>query len=396
MSFITVHVLRALPMHNLNRDQNGLPKSQYDGGIQRGRLSSQSLKRPARIAFRDAMAGIEGAPGSIRTMDSHAAKMVVSLAEDLAVQQGKSLDHGAAKKKAESVVKSLAKKPAKSDEPKASADSGEPEKGKADQKSEPDKKDNILLFSLAELETLAQAILDEQNGGDVATVDTFLQDFRSPSLDIAAFGRMFAARADKSTQAAVAVSHAVMTHEMSLTIDYFTAVDEFEDDAPSEDAGAAHLGLAYYTSGVYYSTFTIDPAQLARSWSGFGSSTARAQVEALVKALVEALPTGKLTNTNAHTKPCLVLVENQKSRTVYEFETPVLKGADGGFSQPSVTSLSSQYATARAYDRDNYLDTVLYSESDDTFDGALRVSSIGDVANKTASMVWGSLSGEES
>ena len=80
MPFITVHILRALPMHNLNRDQNGLPKSQFDGGIQRARLSSQSIKRPARIAFRDAVAGIPNAPASIRTMDSNAAKRVVARA----------------------------------------------------------------------------------------------------------------------------------------------------------------------------------------------------------------------------------------------------------------------------------------------------------------------------
>ncbi|MFV0550841.1 MAG: type I-E CRISPR-associated protein Cas7/Cse4/CasC, partial [Anaerorhabdus sp.] len=84
MAFITAHILRALPMHNLNRDQNGLPKSQFDGGIQRGRLSSQSLKRPARIAFRDKVAKIAGAPASIRTMDSNAAKMVVSICSRLA------------------------------------------------------------------------------------------------------------------------------------------------------------------------------------------------------------------------------------------------------------------------------------------------------------------------
>ncbi|WP_277869190.1 hypothetical protein [Nocardioides houyundeii] len=30
--FITVHTVTALPLHNMNRDQSGLPKSQFDGG----------------------------------------------------------------------------------------------------------------------------------------------------------------------------------------------------------------------------------------------------------------------------------------------------------------------------------------------------------------------------
>lgn len=374
MSFITVHILRALPMHNLNRDQNGLPKSQFDGGIQRARLSSQSIKRPARIAFRAAVAEISNAPASIRTMDSNASKMVVSLATDLAAQQDKSFDQARAKKSADSVVRSLAKKAA---EPKSDGDD-----------TTTDKKDNILLFSDAELEMLAQAIVDEQNGGTVAGVDDFIQDFRSASLDVAAFGRMFAARADKSTQAAVAVSHAVTTHEMSLTIDYFTAVHEFEDESPATDAGAGHLGLAYYTSGVYYSTFTIDPAQLRRSWSGFGGATARSQVEALVKSLIEALPTGKLTNTNAHTMPLLVLVENQKARTVYEFETPVSRSEDGGYARKSIESLAQQYAGAREFDPNNFLESILYSAVDGEFDDADRVSSIDEVADRVAGLVF--------
>lgn len=374
MSFITVHVLRALPMHNLNRDQNGLPKSQFDGGIQRARLSSQSIKRPARIAFRQAVAGLSSAPASTRTMDSNAAKMVVSIATDLAAQQGKNLDQAQAKKSADSVVKSLAKRGA---EPKPDGED-----------KAADKKDNILLFSDAELEMLAQAVVDEQNGGTEAGVDDFIQDFKSPSLDIAAFGRMFAARADKSTHAAVAVSHAITTHEMSLTIDYFTAVDEFEDDSPATDAGAGHLGLAYYTSGVYYSTFTIDPAQLRRSWSGFSGKTARSQVEALVKSLVEALPSGKLTNTNAHTKPLLVLVENQKTRTVYEFETPVSRSDDGGYTQTSVAALARQYASAREFDADNFVDSIVYTSVGGEFADAARVGSIDEVASRTAALAF--------
>ncbi|MEI2714913.1 MAG: type I-E CRISPR-associated protein Cas7/Cse4/CasC [Nocardioides sp.] len=382
MPFLTVHVLRALPMHNLNRDQNGLPKSQFDGGIQRGRLSSQSIKRPARIAFREAVQALPDAPSSIRTMDSHAAKKAVEIAEAFAMQAGVAFDVAVATKTADSVVKSLAKAGKKEE-----SDSSD---------TATDKKDNILLFSEAEIETLAQALVDAQNGAEEPTVDDFILDFRSPSLDVAAFGRMFAAKASKSTQAAVAVSHAVMTHEMPLTIDYFTAVDEFEDKRDS--AGAGHLGLAYYTSGVYYSTFTIDPAQFVRSWSGINSTTARAQLEALIKSLIEALPTGKLTNTNAHTKPVLVLAENQRSRTVYEFETPVLAGPDGGYTAPSIQALAAQARQARTYDADNYLDTVLFNRSEvaATLEGVEAAASIDELASRVAELVMQSLGGDGS
>lgn len=375
MSYLTFHILRALPMHNLNRDQNGMPKSQFDGGIQRARLSSQALKRPARIAFREAL----GVPTSIRTMDESAVTIVVGRAKEFAAAQEKSFDQVAAKKSAAKVIKSLAKK------------GKEEAKEASDGDASVDKKHNILLFSDAEFDTLAQAIVEEQNGGAEATVNDFIQDFRSPSLDVAAFGRMFANRADKSTQAAVAVSHAVTTHEMSLTIDYFTAVDEHQNEVPAVDSGAAHLGLAYYTSGVYYSTFTIDPDQLVRSWSGITAPSARDQVSALIHSLITALPTGKLTNTNAHTLPFLVLVEDQRSRTVYEFETPVTRerNAEGGYTMPSIRALAEQYALARSFDAANFRDTFLYvgPGSEATFDGATITPTVGDLVDNATDLV---------
>lgn len=360
MSFITVHILRDLPMHNLNRDQNGLPKSQFDGGIQRGRLSSQSLKRPARIAFRAAVKGLSDAPGSIRTMDSNAGKLVTDRAVEFAEAQGIQLDPAETRKRATTVIRTLAKA-SKTEDVKPAVD------GEATVAS---KKDNILLFSEAEFDTLAQALVDTRGGDRELTVDDFIQDFRSPSLDVAAFGRMFAARADKATQAAVAVSHAITTHEMALTMDYFTAVDDYEDDEPATSSGAAHLGLAYYTSGVYYSTFTIDPDQLRRSWSGISSETATQQLVALVKAIITALPTGKLSNTNAHTVPFLVLAEHQRGRTVYGFETPVRRGIDGGYKAPTVSALIQQMQLARSFDASNYLAAKLYApDHADAFEG---------------------------
>lgn len=356
MTFLTFHIVRALPMHNLNRDQNGLPKSQFDGGIQRGRLSSQSIKRPARIAFRDAVAGTASAPTSVRTMDTTASKIVVDLAEELATRQEKTFDRAAAKKVADSIVRSLAKSSGGSE------------------KEDSEKKDNILLFSQAEFDTLAQAILDGQHGGGEPSQEDFIQDFRSASLDVAAFGRMFAARSDLSTQAAVAVSHAITTHEMSLTVDYFTALDD-NKSSDREDAGASHLGDAYYTSGVYYSTFTVDTAQLARSWSGIHSESAREQIQALINSLVRALPSGKVTNTNPHTLPSLVLVEEQRSRVVYEFETPVQADDAGGYKDNSIRALAAQVELARSFDGQNFIETFIFAPgSTDLFPSAEDVT----------------------
>jgi len=207
MSFLTVHILTALPMHNLNRGADGLPKSQFDGGVQRARLSSQALKRPARVAFREATA-----LGSVRT--KNAAALILGLAEKWAAEKELALDVKAAQADIKKVLTALAKADKKRSD--ASGDTEDAEEAK----------DNILLFAQTELETLARAVVEKQQSTQAVTLDDFILDFRSPALDIAAFGRMFANRADRSTHAAVAVSHAITTHPMALTVDYFTAVDD--------------------------------------------------------------------------------------------------------------------------------------------------------------------------
>ena len=46
--FIQIHMLQSLPPGNLNRDENGMPKKCLFGGVTRGRISSQCLKRNIR------------------------------------------------------------------------------------------------------------------------------------------------------------------------------------------------------------------------------------------------------------------------------------------------------------------------------------------------------------
>ena len=56
---IEIHMLKNYPATNLNRDDMGAPKNCIFGGIQRGRISSQCLKRSWRISplFQKDMAG---------------------------------------------------------------------------------------------------------------------------------------------------------------------------------------------------------------------------------------------------------------------------------------------------------------------------------------------------
>lgn len=352
-NFITVHMLHALPLNNVNRDQNGLPKSAMDGGVQRARISSQALKRAARVAFRDS-----DPVGSVRTRVAH--DEIVSMARAYAQSKDLPFDEASATKVAKAAIRTFSHAKAADEK---------------DESKEADGKDTILFWSQAELETMARVIVEGQSDPKAVAAEA-VGDVTSPSLDVAAFGRMFAGSPTKGTQAAVAVSPAVGTHQMSLTIDYFTAVEE----AAQSHGGAAHIDMAYFTSGVYYRTFTIDVRQLARSWSGFDGETSDEQLAALVKALVTAIPSGRSTNSAPNTLPLVVLAEAQRSRVAYGFDTPVQPAGDGGYSSGSVKALVDQVAQARAFDPANFGEAAYVDVAglvgDEGFAGATEVEGI--------------------
>ena len=369
MTFVTVHVLLNLPLHNLNRDQSGQPKSQFDGGVQRARLSSQSLKRAARVAY---LGSTENQ--SIRTRA--ALGLTLTEATRYAAETGLPFDEKQGRAAIKKVIDALAKK-AKEDAETTPADIEDDAATSGD---------NILFFSLAELATLARAAVEKQQTGDALKRDDFIQDASSPSLDVAAFGRMFANATEIGTQAAIAVSHAATTHQMALTSDYFSAVEEHAQD----HNGAGHIGMTYYTSGVYYRSFTIDVDQLRRSWRSFDADGSRDDLRLLVRALVRSLPTGRLSNSNPHTDPALVLAETQRCRVAYAFDEPVVTET-GGYLKGSIKALAEQRALSRAFDPDNNPRAVVLGATfDNDFSGAEPAASLDDLVAFVVDAVYGS------
>ena len=53
--FIDIHAIQTLPPANLNRDENGRPKTAIYGGVPRMRVSSQAWKKAIRDNFRDTL-----------------------------------------------------------------------------------------------------------------------------------------------------------------------------------------------------------------------------------------------------------------------------------------------------------------------------------------------------
>ena len=61
--FIQLHYLTVYPLSNPNRDDLGRPKSAQFGGVNRLRISSQSLKRAARLSSRRCKLALNGSYG---------------------------------------------------------------------------------------------------------------------------------------------------------------------------------------------------------------------------------------------------------------------------------------------------------------------------------------------
>lgn len=376
--FITLHIINTLPLHNLNRDQNGLPKTAVDGSVQRARLSSQSLKRAARNLYR-----LSVAVGRVAYRTRDAVSMVVGAAEKAASELGVDFDPKKASAEVKKVIASLtsteantvkkeedarqgalvkAEKAARAQARTAGLAEAETEaavqEALAGVHTEFEAKKTIVFIAAAEIATLAHAVVEKQrNGGELELSDA-ISDASSPSLEIAAFGRMFAAQTDLGTHAAVAVSHAITSHKMSLVTDYFSAVE----DGLQTHAGAAHLGMNYFTSGVYYRTVTIDLDQLRRSWAAIGEESARDDLRAMTEAVIRALPTGKMNSTNGHIAPTLVLAEMQAHRIAYDFDTPVSAAPEGGFKEATVHALADKRRQALAFDAATFGEAVVAGE----------------------------------
>lgn len=330
-NFLTIHSLTALPWHNLNRDDRGLPKQVTEGGVTKGVLSAQSQKRAIRTRY-EASAG---AIGSYRSKTS--AEEAVKRATVIADAQGVAFDADEALKRAKKAIAALVKKDAAPDKDGKAAES----------------KDTVVWLGADEIDTLAQALVE--GTGDIA-IPGFVRS-RVGSLAIAAFGRMFAAAQDAQNEAAISVGTAVTTHPITVEIDYFTAVDDLNPN------GSAHLDQAFYTTGVYYRSLTIDRRQLRDTWSGWDAADADERLTELVRSLVLALPHGKDTSTAAQVAPAVVIAEQQSHRTNYQFQRPIRATVDGGYLTPSIEALFDKVGAARKFDPEQFGDVFVTGEA---------------------------------
>ncbi len=316
--FVQIHVLTHYPPSNPNRDDLGRPKTAIVGGAQRQRISSQAMKRALRTspAFAGALAGNTGE----RTQ-----RLGETLRDHL---MAGGADEAAATDAARLVAAAFGKLQKTGAKIEQLAFISPQEKVRALQLAEK----ALAGEKLPTEKDLAKEVLQRADG----------------AVDIAMFGRMLADNPDYNREAAVQVSHALTTSAVNIEDDYYTAVDDLK--RTDEDAGAGFLGEAGFGSGVYYIHVCVNTELLERNLGG-DVELARRGLSALVCAIGEAVPSGKINSFSNHVRPEFILVERgdgQPLNLFSAFERPI-KG-ESGLMDASVSALESKrVAFAKCY-----------------------------------------------
>ena len=257
--FVQLHFLTVYPPSNPNRDDMGRPKTAFYGGVHRLRLSSQSLKRAARLspAMSEALKGNMGA----RTQ-----RLGDELVKHL---HNKGADDGKAREIARQVAEIF---------------------GKFDDKAAEKNPDHVRIRQLAfispderkaAMEMAERALEGESLDKQFEEPGKNILRTADGAVDLAMFGRMLADAPDFNREAAVQVSHAITTHKAEAEDDYYTAADDLKK--PAEDMGAGFVGEAGFGSGVYYLYVCIDTGLLVKNLAGDRALSQKA-LEAVTEA----------------------------------------------------------------------------------------------------------------
>lgn len=331
-----IHMLKNYPPTNLNRDDTGAPKTCLFGGVMRGRVSSQCLKRSWRTSpsFR-AEIGDENL--GIRTR-----KLPVLVVEKLE-------EMGVSHEFAEAIQPRLTGI--------GNKEGKETKDGNATAQVIFYAKDDITAVAetVKALLDKCKSVKDVQKlkAKDIQAAITGA-DVRPVTLDIALFGRMVTSDAFRDVEASMQVAHAISTNKVSVESDYFTAMDDMLSGSSMDEAGAAMIGDVDFNSSCYYVYASIDTDALAENlkYAENPDEIIRKAIPALLRTMAFTDPSGKQNSFAGHVLPSVVMVECKEKKIstsmVNAFVEPVGRGGD--LVKQSAEKLASEVdMTARNY-----------------------------------------------
>lgn len=277
--FIQIHTLTSYPPANLNRDDLGRPKTATMGGVERLRISSQSLKRHWRTS--DLFQGALSSHLGTRT-------------KDVGIVAKKSLlEKGVPEKKADEWAYEIA------------GVFGKVEKGKLTTQQ--------LVFvspeEWAAIDKLVEKLAEENRNPEREDLNLLAQN--ASAADIALFGRMLADEPGHNVEAACQVAHAISVHGVTVEDDYFTAVDDLNIE--HTDRGAAHIGETGFAAAVFYGYVCIDRESLLFNLNG-NRDLLNQTIAALIEAIARVSPKGKQNSFASQAYASYMLVEAGKQQ----------------------------------------------------------------------------------
>jgi len=321
MKLIELHILQSFPVSCLNRDDVGSPKTAVFGGVNRARLSSQSIKRAIREFARHNLPGARF--GGQRT------KLIVQPLAEALKRHGVS-DETVAADHARNIADKLAK---------------------LDAKALPPQVGTLTFMAPSELDAIAQKVA-ELIGGNPKSKDyeKSLDKFCKAAglldaADIAIFGRMAASLPSLTLEGAAMFSHALSTHKADNDLDFYSAVDDLK---PEDDhAGAGMIGTLEFASAVYYryAAINLDLLQDVDHLAKLTEGERRQVVDAFIRATLQAVPGARKNSMNANTLPGFVLGTykgaGQPVQLINAFVEPVPSKA--GLLTESITKLKAHH-----------------------------------------------------
>ena len=334
-NFINFHVLISHSPSCLNRDDMNMQKTAVFGGVNRVRISSQSLKRSMRMS--DYYGATLGVP-SVRTnkLDKLKGRFAELLKDRYdAGTVGKALEWISGK---EGIAEGV-------------------------------EADAVAPWSVDEVAHFCELIRAE--GQDVKKLEKQIEKEARPfreamgkAVDIALSGRMATSGLMRNlpVDGALAIAHAITTHAVEpQDVDWFTAVDDLTIDAG--ETGAGHLNTQQFSSGVFYRYASLNLKQLQvnlgllQDMKSVETPDSRKRALEIAKhafhMLATVVPSAKQQSFAAHNLADFAIVSfaDQPISLANAFEQPVKRDyKNGGFLKPSIEVLANYWARMnRAY-----------------------------------------------
>ena len=335
--FLQLHWLASYPGALLNRDEAGLGKRLPFGGVTRGRVSSQSLKRHWRLAGADSLEQAEANPRALQNLD-----VPMGVRTKRAVEE-------------KIMPRALELQPA-GDDVRGAVEAALL-RGLHGKDATDAKKRQALYFGEPEIEFLArlaaEALGEAEAKAAGEALDERLKDKdqranlralkHGAGLGAALFGRMVTSDRAANTDAAIHVAHAMTVHAMERELDYMTVVDDLARADEDEHAGAAGMFDMELTSGLYYGYVVVDIDLLVSNLGGDREIAARV-VENLVHLVAQVSPGAKKGSTAPYSWAELMLIETgaQQPRSLANaFRDPVPLPARNGLLATAVEAMGS-------------------------------------------------------